>query len=70
MIKLTEYAKKGAGKSNYLYEDSKSHRKLAAELADIITGALIAAANENIDIEKDLQDCQQKNEARAMEVSK
>ena len=71
MIKLTEYAKKGAGKSNYLYEDSKSDRnKLVAELADIITGALITAANEDIDIEKSFQECQQKNEARAMEVSK
>ena len=55
----------------YLYENSQSHRnKLAAELADIITCALIAAANEDIDIEKALQDCQQKNEARAMEGSK
>ena len=54
--------------SDYLYEDSKGRRdKLAAELADIITCALIAAANEDIDIEKALQDCQQKNEARAME---
>ena len=41
--------------------------KLAGELADIITCALIAAANEDIDIEKALQECQQKNEARAME---
>lgn len=57
--------------SDYLYEDSKSHRnKLAAELADIITCALIAAVNEDIDIEKALQDCQQKNEGRAMEGSK
>lgn len=57
--------------SDYLYEDSKGRRdKLAAELADIITCALIAAANEDIDIEKALQDCQQKNEARAMEGSK
>lgn len=71
MIKLTEYAKKGAGKSNCLYKDSKSDRnKLVAELADIITGALIAAANEDIDIEKAFQECQQKNEARAMEGSK
>lgn len=43
---------------------------MAAELADIITCALIAAANEDIDIEKALQDCQQKNEARAMEGTK
>ena len=57
--------------SDYLYEDSKGHHdKLAAELADIITCALIAAANEDIDIEKALKDCQQKNEARAMEGSK
>lgn len=57
--------------SDYLYEDSKGRRnELAAELADIITCALIAAANEEIDIEKALQDCQQKNEARAMEGSK
>ena len=57
--------------SDYLYENSKSHRnELAAELADIITCALIAAANEDIDIEKALNDCQQKNEARAMEGSK
>ena len=42
----------------------------AAELADIITCALIAAANEDIDIEKALKDSQQKNEARAMEGSK
>lgn len=57
--------------SDYLYEDSKGHHdKLAAELAGIITCALIAAANEDIDIEKALQDCQQKNEARAMEGSK
>ena len=57
--------------SDYLYEDSKGRRdKLAAELADIITCALIAAANEDIDIEKALQDCQEKNEARAMEWAK
>lgn len=55
----------------YLYENSQSHRnKLATELADIITCALIAAANEDIDIERALQECQQKNEARAMEGSK
>ena len=57
--------------NRYLYEYIESNRnKLAAELADIITCALIAAANEDIDIEKALQDCQQKNEARAMEGSK
>lgn len=55
----------------YLYEYIESNRnKLAAELADIITCALIAAANEDIDIERALQECQQKNEARAMEGSK
>ena len=55
----------------YLYEYIESNRnKLAAELADIITCVLIAAANEDIDIEKALQDCQQKNEVRAMEGSK
>lgn len=55
----------------YLYEYIESHRnKLAEELADIITCALIAAANEDIDIERALQECQQKNEARAMEGSK
>lgn len=55
----------------YLYEYIESRRnKLAEELADIITCALIAAANEDIDIERALQECQQKNEARAMEVSK
>lgn len=55
----------------YLYEYIESRRnKLAEELADIITSALIAAANEDIDIEKALQECQQKNEARAMEGSK
>lgn len=52
----------------YLYEYIQSRRnKLAEELADIITCALIAAANEDIDIERALQECQQKNEARAME---
>ena len=57
--------------NQYLYEYIESNRnKLAAELADIITCALIAAANEDIDIEKALKDCQQKNEARAMEGSK
>ena len=55
----------------YLYEYIESNRKkLSAELADIITCALIAAANEDIDMEKALQECQQKNEARAMEGSK
>lgn len=55
----------------YLYEYIESRRnKLAAELADIISCALIAAANEDIDIERALQECQQKNEARAMEGSK
>lgn len=55
----------------YLYEYIESNRnKLATELADIITCALIAAANEDIDIERALQECQQKNEARAMEGSK
>ena len=54
--------------SDYLYENSQSHRnKLAAELADIITCALIAAANEDIEIEKALQDCLKKNEARVTE---
>ena len=54
--------------SRYLYEHVERNRnKLAAELADIITCALIAAANADIDIEKALQDCQEKNEARAME---
>ena len=57
--------------SDYLYEYIKGRQdKLAEELADIITCALIAAANEDIDIEKALQECQQKNEARAMEGSK
>lgn len=52
--------------NNYLHEDSKTHREeLAGELADIITCALIVATNEDIDIEKALQDCQQKNEKRA-----
>lgn len=52
----------------YLYEYIESRRnKLAEELADIITCELIAAANEDIDIERALQECQQKNEARAME---
>lgn len=55
----------------YLYKNSKSYRdELAGELADIITCALIAAANEEIDIERALQDCQQKNEVRAAEGSK
>ena len=54
--------------NRYLYEHVERNRnKLAAELADIITCALIAAANGDIDIEKALKDCQQKNEARAME---
>ena len=57
--------------SDYLYEDSKGHHdKLAAELTDIITCSLIAAANEDIDMEKALKDCLKKNEARAMEGSK
>ena len=57
--------------NQYLYEYIESNRnELAAELADIINCALIAAANEDIDIEKALQDCQQKNEARAMEWAK
>lgn len=57
--------------SDYLCEDSNERRdKLAAELADIITCALIAAANEDINIEKALQDCQQKNAKRAAEGSK
>lgn len=57
--------------NDYLYEDSKGRRdKLAAELADIITCALIAAVNEDIDIEKALQDCQQKNAERAAEGEK
>ena len=57
--------------NQYLYEYIESNRnKLAAELADIITCALIAAANEDIDIEKALQECQQKNEARVMEGPK
>ena len=57
--------------SEYYYDYIESYRnKLAAELADIITCALIAAANEDIDIEKALQECQQKNEARAMKGSK
>ena len=57
--------------NQYLYEYIESNRnKLAAELADIINCALIAAANEDIDIERALQECQQKNEARVMEGSK
>ena len=43
--------------NQYLYEYIESNRnKLAAELADIITCALIAAANEDINIEKALED--------------
>lgn len=57
--------------NQYLHDAAERYRnKLAEELADIITCALIAAANVGIDIEKALQDCQQKNEARAMEGSK
>ena len=57
--------------NQYLHDAAERYRnKLAEELADIITCALIAAANSGIDIEKALKDCQQKNEARAMEGSK
>lgn len=49
--------------SNYKQEYKAD---LAGELADVITCCLIIAANENIDIENALQQCQQKNEARAV----
>lgn len=38
---------------------------LAGELADVITCCLIIAVNEGVDIEKALEACQQKNEARS-----
>ena len=40
-------------------------KEYAGELADIIVCALIAAANSNIDIEKALTDCVEKNRKRA-----
>ena len=53
--------------SQYLHGAAERYRnKLAEEFADIITCALIAAANVGIDIEKALQDFQRKNVARAM----
>lgn len=56
---------------NYLYKDGENMREeLAGELADIITCVLIAATNENINIEKALQNCQLKNEKRAIEGTK
>lgn len=42
----------------------------ADELADVITCALIAAANEDIDIEFALKRVQKKNEGRVVEVEK
>ena len=40
-------------------------KEYAGELADIIVCALIAAANSNVDIEKALTDCVEKNRKRA-----
>ena len=40
-------------------------REYAGELADIIVCTLIAAANNNIDIEQALNDCVEKNRKRA-----
>ena len=57
--------------NQYLHDAAERYRnKLAEEFADIITCALIAAANMGIDIEKALQDFQRKNVARAMGGSK
>lgn len=54
----------------YLIDDEASHKALAGELADVITCALIAAANEEIDIETALIACQRKNARRATEGTK
>lgn len=46
------------------------HRQaLAGELSDVITCALIIAANENIDIENAVESCLYKNQLRAMRQS-
>ncbi len=51
--------------SGEIYEE-----EFADELADIITCALIAAAQEDIDIEFALKRVQKKNEGRVVEVEK
>ena len=53
-----------------IYYEAQEKDDYAKELADVIICVLIAAKHDSINIEKALQDCQQKNEARAMEGSK
>lgn len=50
--------------------DKRVLNDYSLELADIITCALIAAANEDIDIEFALKRVQKKNEGRVVEVEK
>lgn len=45
--------------------ENNSRRDFVSELADIITCCLIIAGIENIDIEKALRECCEKNRARA-----
>lgn len=52
------------------FEPEALKRDFADELADIITCALIAAAQEDIDIEFALKRVQKKNEGRVVEVEK
>ena len=47
---------------------NKDKMNFAFELGDIISCALIIAANENIDIEKVLLDCTEKNRKRAEKI--
>lgn len=55
---------------DFEYVKSCAEINFADELADIITCALIAAANEDIDIEFALKRVQKKNEGRVVEVEK
>ena len=45
--------------------DSEEKLEYAAELADVIMCILITSANDNIDIEKALKNCLEKNRKRA-----
>ena len=52
---------------DYCYiNKTQSKRVFASELADIICCVLIIAGKENIDMEKDLTECMEKNYKRAI----
>lgn len=65
----TEVVEATEAYSDYFYNDSDwddRKRKFASELADIVCCVLIIAGKENIDMEKALTECMEKNYYRAI----